>query len=136
MSLPSKLLKPIANNNDKNNGKTEKKKRKQLNLRSFSPQSFAFTSNCEITTEAKQFYRRLSRLLCVFRTLTLNQQWHQLSQILILMFNQGKCRTITKSVSLIMAIRNPLLDFSIGSFVREHFLKGSSFRNLIWESIS
>lgn len=49
----------------------------------------------------------------VSRTLTLNQQSHQSSLILIFMLNQGKWKTVTELVNLIMVQKRPLLDLPV-----------------------
>ena len=50
----------------------------------------------------------------------------------MLMLNQGKWRTATELVNLIMALKRPLLDLSIGSIPRKHCLTGSNGRELIY----
>ena len=40
----------------------------------------------------------------------------------MLILNQGKWRTTTELVNLIMVIKRPLLDLSIGSIARKHCL--------------
>ena len=72
----------------------------------------------------------------VSRTLTLNQQWHQSSQILMSILNQGKKRTATELINLIMALKRPLLDLSIGSTARKHCLTGSNWIELIFKKIN
>ena len=60
-------MKPIASNNDEDNGKPEKKDKynqRILDGENGSFTSLAFTTNGGMRTETKQFYRPLSQLLC------------------------------------------------------------------------
>ena len=54
-----------------------------------------------------------------------------LSQILMLMLNQRKWRPATELVNLIMVLKRPSLDLSIGNIARKHYLTGSNWRELI-----
>ena len=42
----------------------------------------------------------------------------------------------TELVNLIMVLKRPLLDSSIGNIARKHYLTGSNWRELIWKNIS
>ena len=48
----------------------------------------------------------------------------------MLMLNQGKLRTATDLVNLIMVLKRPLLDLSIGSIARKHCQTGSNWREV------
>ena len=47
------------------------------------------------------------------------------------MLIQGKWRTATKLVNLIMILKWPLLDLPIGSIARKHYLTGTNWRELV-----
>ena len=49
----------------------------------------------------------------------------------MLMLNQGKWRTATELINLIMALKRPLLDLFIGSIPGKHCFTGSNWRELI-----
>ena len=61
----------------------------------------------------------------------LNQQSHQFSQILMLMLNQRKRRTIPELVILIKILRRQSWGLSIGMIARKHYLTGSYWTELI-----
>ena len=47
----------------------------------------------------------------------------------MLILNQGKWRTTTELVNLIMVLKIPLLDLSIGSIAKKHCLTGAIGEN-------
>ena len=47
----------------------------------------------------------------------------------MLMLNQGKWRTVTELVNLIMVLKRPSLDLSIGRIAKKHYLTGSNWRD-------
>ena len=48
----------------------------------------------------------------------------------MLMLNQGKWNNATELVNLIMVLKRPSLDLSIGSIARKHYLTGSNWKRI------